>query len=312
VGRQAADTLRASMSTGIGEVLSAQFDVSRVARQALDAQSAFSPALLDALSVQVALSPYIRESLAPELRVAPALQRFLKEVDQSSAQIAAQIAELDSLPPSVLNRRVTQSARGWRLGTQPQSLIHSASDPELLYDLGNSVQSVNSATYAVQANDEPQGEPWLVARSAETDFLLDWLESISPKLPTKYKGAWSAASHRGPDWISQAANSGVELLDWTLRTLAPDKVAIEWRSGLNLYANEVGENGRPHRSLRVRYIAAQRSIPSSTVDLIVKAVSGVLGDLKKLKYADDDAMASAVTSALMELEYCLLMLRGRI
>lgn len=54
------------------------------------------------------------------------------------------------------------------------------------------------------------------------DDLDELLSSVSPDLVIKRYGAYDAVLHRQTDWQSQAANSLIELLDRTLRLIAPD------------------------------------------------------------------------------------------
>lgn len=115
---------------------------------------------------------------------------------------------------------------------------------------------------------------------------------------------------RGPDWLSQAANSAVELMDWTLRVLAPDDLVLRWREAQGMYLGEIGDNGKPHRSLRIRYVAQARLIPASSVDLIIRSTTGTMKDLQKIKHTDDEKLAASLRAALIAVEHCLLMLRG--
>jgi hypothetical protein len=53
---------------------------------------------------------------------------------------------------------------------------------------------------------------------------------------------WHAVGQRGPDCVSQAANSAIELVDHTLRTLAPNSEVLTWHAGQAKYADEIGTN----------------------------------------------------------------------
>jgi hypothetical protein len=271
---------------------------SRAMREALTMQSGiFGTAMSEALKTKTGL-------------LSSGLPNLLSEVSMLGAHIFEQTYALNDLPSLALDSRVIQATRGWRLGTRPKEIVRSTESPSAIIDLGLSVQAVNTAAYVTRAERLPKGAPWSVARASETDSLLAWLESVDPRLPRKYQGAWNAVGRRGPDWISQAANSGVELLDWVLRKLAPDQEVIRWQVESGKFSDELSENGRPHRPLRVRYIAHSRSLPASSVDLLIKAVAGTLSDLQKLKHADDESMAASIRMALVALEYCLLMIRG--
>ncbi|WP_405095208.1 hypothetical protein [Micromonospora sp. NBC_01412] len=143
----------------------------------------------------------------------------------------------------------------------------------------------------------------------QVDQLLGWLEGVDQRLPRKYKGAWSAIGQRGPDWISQGANSGMELLDWTLRRLAPDEEVVAWQQGTGMYVTEMNpETGKPHRSLRCRYIAHSRGLPARALDDLIGGVSKATRILQKIKHADEEAMAEALRSSMVGVECCLMIM----
>ncbi len=183
---------------------------------------------------------------------------------------------------------------------------------EAIEDFGHTAASINVAAGVIEGEVvNPEDEPWLVARTEAVDDIVAWLSDIHPSLGVKFKGMWHVVFHRGPDFVSQAANSAMELIDHTLRTLGPDNKVLEWRRLENKYVGEVSEvNNRPHRSLRIRYVATQRGLRPSSVDLLVKATLGTLNDLQKLKHAGEDRMVPALTSALQAVEYCLSALIG--
>jgi hypothetical protein len=227
-------------------------------------------------------------------------------------QLASQRFLLEGVEPLYLRPRIDQALQAWHLGIQPPRHLLGDLRPETIANLGHAVASVSSSAAAIEGEIvEPDEEPWLVARTEAVDRIADWLGSVHPRLAVKFKGMWHVVQSRGPDYASQAANSAVELIDHTLRTLAPEDDVIAWQELKGKYAKEVNpQNGRPHRSLRIRYIAERRAIRASSVDYIIKSVTGVLKDLQAIKHVGDDRMAPALSTALQGVEYCILMLMG--
>jgi hypothetical protein len=77
-----------------------------------------------------------------------------------------------------------------------------------------------------------------------------WI-ALSP-LPSTFRemhwGAWEALLSAGPDSRRQSAHSARELIDWMLRTLAPDHVFPAE------HISREGYRGRPTRAMRVEWI----------------------------------------------------------
>jgi hypothetical protein len=229
------------------------------------------------------------------------------------AQMAAQQKLIATLEfPLALATRVSQAERAWALVARPLPAAAGVVRPAAVLDVANVVAAVGSTAVALDVEDDAsEDEPWRVARAGSADHLLGVFEGIDPKLAVKFRGMWHAVGQRGPDCVSQAANSAIELVDHTLRTLAPNKEVLAWQAGQAKYADEVGVNGLPHRSLRIRYIAFTRGLRAKSVDLLIKATTGTLDDLQKIKHAGDDHMVTALTCGLQAVEYCLLMLFGK-
>ncbi|MDQ1677835.1 MAG: hypothetical protein QOC93_2979 [Actinomycetota bacterium] len=328
IKRQAEISKAFTGSSALGVAMAREMQVSRPTSQWLPLRDLmhsqagtlrfFTPEVIQAIEAQGSVTglvlPAIKKSMVFHGIAGGAFTPKLASLFGSTVAIGGRLVEqalqLENIPNLALDRRVTQSARAWRLATRPPTVVGSVVAPEPLIELGLSAHAVNTAAYSISADGRPTEELWAVERANQTDMLLEWLESVSPKLPVKFKGAWHAVAHHGPDWVSQAANSGVELLDWALRELAPDAEVIKWQTATSMYVREVGDDGRPHRSLRVRYIAHARSLPASSVEMMVKAVVGTLKDLQKIKHADDESMAHSLKAALLALEHCLLMLWG--
>ena len=247
-----------------------------------------------------------------ELQAAPGLVSMTETL---SAGILRQLDAFYLHKTPHLGLRVDQAAESWARALQPRSVAQS--QPESLAHVGLAASAVIdtahilSDTYESEsASYESVDEEWRLARNRETEDFVSWLESIDVRLADKYKGAWHTLSGQGPDWISQSANSAVELIDWTLRSLAEENDVLKWQQTTGKYADELGDNGRPHRALRIRYIATQRGISPSATELAIKAITGTLKELQKMKHADGEVMRKALRSALLGTEHGLLILRG--
>lgn len=122
----------------------------------------------------------------------------------------------------------------------------------------------------------------------ELDELLLGLNSDSDLINMRY-GAYDAILNKQTDWQRQSAASLVELIDHTLRTIAPnDKVVVQaW------YIAETTSKTGVTRKHRVRYYLEQK-IPSrskSDNEIIEKAwqlIEACRGKLEGIKHASED------------------------
>ncbi|WP_368671139.1 hypothetical protein [Frankia sp. BMG5.23] len=146
-----------------------------------------------------------------------------------------------------------------------------------------------------------------LTREQLTDHLSSWLGQACPKAVPKLRGAWHALTSNGPDAASQAANSGVEALDWTLRTIAPDDEVLAWRENVGQYAKEIDpKNGKPHRALRVRYAVRGFGMKSDGVTVIIMMMTRCLDELQGVKHGVDETKTiAAARRALLALENTL-------
>lgn len=120
-------------------------------------------------------------------------------------------------------------------------------------------------------------EPWLTAPRNARQQLLRSLGEIDPQIPELLEAAWAQVELDGPAAVAMASHAAVEVLDRTLRALAPnDAVLAEHETG-RLHKDSVYmKDGKlaPTRVGRVAY-AVQRCHPGETklVAAQTKAVS---------------------------------------
>lgn len=83
--------------------------------------------------------------------------------------------------------------------------------------------------------------------------LVTRLDEHCPGASEQLLGAWERLEKPGPAAVSQAADSIVELVDRTLRSLAPNDEVLLWHADEGRPEDELHQ-GRPTRRLRVFYI----------------------------------------------------------
>jgi Predicted pPIWI-associating nuclease len=110
------------------------------------------------------------------------------------------------------------------------------------------------------------------------------LSDLDRSLPARLDGAWERIYNGGADAGSQAANSLMELIDWTLRLLAPEADVLAWYSSEHRPDTELHE-GTPTRALRLRYVVRNHPEKNSALNLYLKAVQELVGVIQSPKHA---------------------------
>lgn len=140
----------------------------------------------------------------------------------------------------------------------------------------------------------------------ELDELLLSLNSDSDLIKMRY-GAYDAVLDRQTDWQRQSAASLVELIDHTLRTIAPNDLvtAQSWYT-----ADKTSKTGIT-RKHRVKYFLEQKAQPRSKVDeeIVEKAwqlIESCRGKLEGIKHSSEsqdqvEQLIKLVEDALMYL-----------
>ncbi len=316
VSRQAAGTIRIQ-----------QESVAAMVRPALEQYAVFGREL-DRIMAQ--LRPALYLAVSPELQRAVAQAAGLSSIMNAAAikMIDAYRPHMESLAKAVMEASQlaasirpysaftvygSEAVRGWRQTVDAAVLAPVPPRAARLVALGGStLEVVKIGNELGTADDDPatsdSDERWRDGREHLTDDLAVWLVVACPKAVPKLKGAWHALTSDGPDAASQAANSGVETLDWTLRTIAPDEAVLAWREGIGKYEDEVeAKNGKPHRRLRVRYIVRDYGLDSDGVAMITMMVTKCLNELQGIKHGvDPKKTKAAARRGLLALENTLL------
>lgn len=131
--------------------------------------------------------------------------------------------------------------------------------------------------------------------------LRDRLAELNPYLRVRLDGAWERINRGGPDGASQAANSLMELVDWTLRLLAPDNEVLAWHAADNRPAKEL-HDGRPTRPARVSFVVRNSPEKNSSLSLYLKAVQELAKLIQDSKHPIEVGRARALAPIALTVE----------
>jgi hypothetical protein len=125
-------------------------------------------------------------------------------------------------------------------------------------------------------------------------------------------GAWDAVVHAGPDSASQAANSAIEALDWTLRLAceaAGGAAGVEaWILEQPKPSQHRDDNGYPTRAAKIRYLLRESEYEADFVAAIANNLNALRGELQKLKHTHGVHGVDAVERLLPSVEAMLLLI----
>jgi hypothetical protein len=93
----------------------------------------------------------------------------------------------------------------------------------------------------------------------------------------------------------------MELIDWTLRFLAPDPDVMTWHAAEGRPLAELNDGG-PTRQLRVRFAVRNHPEKNSTIDLYLKAVQGLVAAIQRIKHGLDWNSHRALAPVVMTAE----------
>lgn len=228
------------------------------------------------------------------------------------------VASLIRSPATELNRdlgAIASSALGsWRryVDAMPSTL-----DLGDLYGAQAAARGVLgvAATSAILLGDDyaaEVAEEWELAPAETRVRMRDGLARIDPRLLVRLDGAWDAVAHAGPDSASQAANSAIEALDWTLRLACK---AGGGAAGVEAWILEQpkpseyrDDNGYPTRAAKIRYLLRESEYEADFVAAIASNLSALRGELQKLKHTHGEHGVDAVERLLPSVEAVLLLI----
>lgn len=137
--------------------------------------------------------------------------------------------------------------------------------------------------------------------------LRQRLEAVHPNIAIKWSGVWERIEQGGTDASSQAANSLMEVVDWTLRTKAPEPEVLQWHEQEGL-ASTYLHNNKPTRRLRLRYIVRNQADKQFALDLYSKTINELVEAIEGRKHSLEINPQSALLPLIASAQGFLLFL----
>jgi hypothetical protein len=151
-------------------------------------------------------------------------------------------------------------------------------------------------------------EEWELAPAEMREQMRDELRQLSPRLVVRLDGAWNAVTHAGPDAVSQAANSAIELIDWTLRAACDDGEVHGWVASQATPDEFLDQHGRPTRQAKIRYLLAERDLEADFVVATARNLNALRMQLQKFKHTQGEHDVAAVARLLPTVESVLYLI----
>lgn len=150
--------------------------------------------------------------------------------------------------------------------------------------------------HIIELFEDDVAKPWLDGPAKARAELLEVLGQPRGDLPDLLLGAWDDIERPGAAAAVKISTCTVEVLERTLRTLAPDNDVLPWHTRERRPSNEIS-NGRPTHGCRVRYILRDpghqkhRQLLSTQVESIVVMVNQLRSILQGGKHASSGDLA---------------------
>jgi hypothetical protein len=234
-------------------------------------------------------------------------QSAFVQLSEASRFVERQSIALAAMRPEV---EVAQSAA---LATQAWERVVQRVRPDLTIHLAHLRMTARGTAAAVEAGvllTEPdevvverlQAESAVVVGpAAASEELRNELDAVHPDLRRRLDGAWERIREGGADAAGQAANSLMEAIDWTLRSVAPDADVLTWHAREGRPAGEL-HNEKPTRTLRVRYAVRGSPGKASAIDLYVRTASLLASEIQSHKHSIETRAVKALAPIAMTVE----------
>lgn len=287
----------------------AWFSIGQMARDILG-----SPALTAALD-SVAASGALAHLLAQPgwAQSVMGAQALLAEhrplIMDFSARIEAIIPRFDGLfvLPEI-GRSLALANEAWAVVARTTPDVPGTGSTWRLLGAGRTTLGVSATGLLLNPTDDEwdddlldEGDDELITGPAEARARLrEELSRLDPRLVNRLDGAWERVRRHGPDAVSQAANSLVELLDWTLRRAAPEAAVLAWHSGEGRSEEEL-PGGRPTRALRIRFVVRARP-DAAAAEMYVKGICELMGLLQGHKHGGGEQQLAALARLVPTVE----------
>jgi hypothetical protein len=147
--------------------------------------------------------------------------------------------------------------------------------------------------------DEPLVEEvtdaWAAGTLMVRQQLLVRLNAMDPKIADLLQGAWHDLTSDAPGRVASLANFGTELIDRTLRHVAPDEAITAWVVETQQEPKRLQHAGGWTRSARIRFAfrgrPGERKLVQAEVDSLVAQVAALVPRLQASKHASADDIA---------------------
>lgn len=275
-----------------------------------------------------------RQSLLLQNTAAEIAKRWQIQLPLEAAW-TAEIHRMSSLLPSLSESALASVTGNWisAVATDPtrqlRAFLFSLPDPPGAHNLAIGARASHGvagfAGFDVAVLDDAPSEaidrietellvPWREGPQAARDELLRRLQEIDPELPELLLGAWTEIDLTSPRpaAVVKMTTCATELIERSLRTLAPDEAVTDWYSAPGRPKMEADSRGGPTYGARARYVLEgkpERRLVVSQIDAVVAQVPSLRGLFQSGKHASAGTITSFRTH-LLSAEALLMQLLG--
>jgi len=280
--------LGASATTGFAKSVAAQFSAQSlgITRAISTQQLAATSGIADLIATdklmgswrQTLLAEATARSLVGTVKLPDgdaSLLRDIVGINATTARVFARFADQNrsTMLSPALSANPTRKLRGYLSGI---SVAPDVDELTLATHASRGVAGITAADLLISTGeiDEDSSElledevvvPWLTAPRNARQQLLQSLGDVDPQIPELLEAAWAQVELNGPAAVAMASHAAVEVLDRTLRALAPNDAVLAEHEAGRLHKDSVYmKDGKlaPTRAGRVAY-AVQRCHPGET------------------------------------------------
>lgn len=282
-------TLGASATSGISRILTDQFSAKSlgitraISTQQLAATSGIAAAIANDKLMgswrQTLLAEATARALVGTVKLPDGNTGLLRDIvgiNTTTARVFSQFADQNrsAMLSPALSARPTRELRGYLAAI---SMAPDTDELAFAAHASRGVAGITAADLLISTGEISEDaselledevvEPWLTGPRNARQELLKSLGEVDPQIPQLLEAAWAQVELNGPAAVAMASHAAVEVLDRTLRALAPnDAVIAEHEAGRLSHKDSVYmKDGKlaPTRAGRVAY-AVQRCHPGKT------------------------------------------------
>lgn len=159
-------------------------------------------------------------------------------------------------------------------------------------------------------------EPWKQAPGRTREALLATLASLDPRVPEFLKGGWDQVNRAGPAAGSTIAHCAVEMIDLTLRAVAPEAAVDDWVNAAPRSPGMRSDRGTITRRARIRYTFRERprrdrNLAESQIEALTNLISDSMDVLQPAKHGNPVSI-SVASAYLLSAESALALIVSQI